>query len=296
VTATLIVNADDLGLTAGVCEAIETAHRNGIVTSTSLLAVGTAFDQAVTMLRRNPGLDLGAHLAIVGEDPPLLSAREIPTLVDRGGRFPLSYRTVVARGVARRIDPADVQREFAAQFERIGATGLAVTHLDTHQHTHLWPAVAQVVVDLARANGVPAVRIPASARRGLVGVGVNVLARKLRRKVLRGGLTSTARYAGLDEAGALDIARLHTALLRARSKAAPTLEINTHPGLADDHDLERFDWSYRWSDEFTMLTDPHSRELVASSGFRLASFADLANGPIHGGSSREGTTLEGTAP
>ena len=91
--------------------------------STSLLAVGRSFDLAVRMLADHPDLDVGAHLAIVGEDPPLLTAREIPTLVDRRGAFPLSYRTVVLRGMTGRLDPDDVRREFGAQLERIRAAG-----------------------------------------------------------------------------------------------------------------------------------------------------------------------------
>jgi predicted glycoside hydrolase/deacetylase ChbG (UPF0249 family) len=79
VTRLLIVTADDLGLTRGVNAAVRRAHEDGIVTATSLLAVGREFDDAAAMLRDVPTLELGAHLALVGEDPPLLSAREIPT-------------------------------------------------------------------------------------------------------------------------------------------------------------------------------------------------------------------------
>ena len=79
-TRLLVVNADDMGLTPGVCRAVRRAHADGIVTSTSVLAVGTAFDEAATAVREAGDLGLGAHLAIVGEDRPLLSAREVPTL------------------------------------------------------------------------------------------------------------------------------------------------------------------------------------------------------------------------
>ena len=156
----LIVSADDLGLTEGVNRAVLRGYRQGIVTSTSLLAVGRSFDDAVRMLLDNPGLDVGAHLAIVGEDPPLLTAREVPTLVDARGALPLSYRTVIQRGLLGRLDPDDVRREFAAQLERIRSAGITVSHVDTHQHTHLWPAVAGVLVELARHN-----RFGRSARR-----------------------------------------------------------------------------------------------------------------------------------
>ena len=272
----LVVNADDMGLTPGVCRAVHRGHTDGVVTSTSVLAVGTAFDEAAARLRDLPGLAVGAHLAIVGEDPPLLSAGEIPTLVDRDGRFPLSYRTVVARGMAGRIDPDDVRREFAAQLERVAGIGVRITHLDTHQHTHLWPAVAGVVVELARNAGVPSVRLPTSRRRGPLGLGVRLLSGRLRARLQRAGLRTTEDYAGLDEAGALDQARFAGTLGRLARSGAASAEVNTHPGEAGEAALSRFQWGYRWADELAMLTAPATRELVGRLGYRLGSFADLA--------------------
>jgi predicted glycoside hydrolase/deacetylase ChbG (UPF0249 family) len=276
VTRLLVVNADDMGLTPGVCRAVQRAHADGVVTSTSVLAVGTAFEQAATAVRDAGDLAVGAHLAIVGEDRPLLSAREVPTLVDREGRFPLSYRTVVLRGAAGRIDADDVAREFRAQLERVQGIGLPVTHLDTHQHTHLWPAVAAVVVNLARQAGIGCVRLPGSRRRGPLGAGVRLLAGRLRRRLDSAGLVTTGAYAGLDEAGHLDDERFAVALRRLTDDGAATAEINTHPGEAGEPALTRFDWGYRWADELAMLTSPSTRALVERLGWRLGTFAEVA--------------------
>jgi chitin disaccharide deacetylase len=276
VSRLLVVNADDMGLTPGVCRAVQRAHGHGVVTSTSVLAVGTAFERAATAVRDAGGLGLGAHLAIVGEDRPLLSAREVPTLVDRNGRFPLSYRTVVARGVAGRIDADDVAREFRAQLERVRGIGVPVTHLDTHQHTHLWPAVAGVVVDLAREAGIRCVRLPGSRRHGPLGAGVRLLAGRLRSRLDRAGLHTTGGYAGLDEAGDLDDIRFAGALRTLTDEGVATAEINTHPGEEAEPDLARFAWGYRWGDELAMLTSPATRALVERLGWRLGTFADLA--------------------
>jgi hopanoid biosynthesis associated protein HpnK len=275
VTRLLVVNADDMGLTPGVCRAVQRAHSDGVVTSTSVLAVGTAFEQAAAVVRDAGDLSLGAHLAIVGEDRPLLSAREVPTLVDRDGKFPLSYRTVVARGAAGRIDADDVAREFRAQLERVRAIGVPVTHLDTHQHTHLWPGVAAVVVQLAREAGIRCVRLPTSRRRGPLGLGVRVLAGRLRRRLDRAGLVTTDTYAGLDEAGRMDDARFAHALHQLTDSGAATAEVNAHPGEAGEGDLARFDWGYRWGDELAALTAPSTRTLIERQGWRLGSFADL---------------------
>jgi predicted glycoside hydrolase/deacetylase ChbG (UPF0249 family) len=277
VTALLVVSADDLGLTDGVCRAVLQAHLQGIVTSASLLAVGRSFDLAARMITDHPSLDVGAHLAIVGEDPPLLTAREVPSLVDRRGAFPLSYRTVVLRGIAGRLDPADVRAEFGAQLARIRSAGIKVSHLDTHQHTHLWPAVAQVLVELAAQGGVRAVRTPGSGRLLPVGFGVNLLANRLRSSVRAAGLLTTNGYAGLDEAGSLDQARFGSALVKLGDQQS--VEINSHPGLPGDPDLGRFAWGYRWADELAMLTAPATRSMVANRGYRLGSFRDLVTTP-----------------
>jgi len=276
VTRLLVVTADDLGLTDGVNRAVRAAHTHGVVTATSLLAVGRAFDGAAAMLRDTATLDVGAHLALVGEDPPLLSRREVPTLVDPRGAFPLSYRTVVARAAAGRIDPDDVRRELTAQLERVVGIGLSVTHVDTHQHTHLWPLVGGVVTQLAVRYSVPVVRLPWSRRRGPVGTGVRLLARGLSRRLADAGRVRTAAYAGLDESGSLGLGALDRALAAAAGDGAATLEVNSHPGVAHDPDAARFDWGFHRAQELAALTDPRVRELVERRGFRLASFRELA--------------------
>ena len=144
----LIVNADDYGMTSGISNGIIAAFERGVVTSTSALTVAAAFDRHAQQLV-DSGIPTGAHLAAVGEDRPLLSAREIPTLVDRDGRFPLRWREFVQRAATGRVDPSDLTREFRAQLTRLRDLGVNETHLDSHQNIHLWPSVARDVVDLA---------------------------------------------------------------------------------------------------------------------------------------------------
>src|SRR5206468_11836837 len=114
---------------------------------------GRGFAQAAPRLL-DTNLGVGVHLAAVGEDPPLLSPAEIPTLVDRQGRLAPSWRTFVARAAAGRVDPADVEREFRAQIEAVASIGVRLSHLDTHQHLHLWPLVSEVVVRLATEHDI----------------------------------------------------------------------------------------------------------------------------------------------
>jgi predicted glycoside hydrolase/deacetylase ChbG (UPF0249 family) len=270
----LIVNADDYALTAGVSRAILTAHRNGIVTSTSVLAVGPAFAQAAPALR-DSGIGVGAHLAAVGEDPPLLSAAEIPTLVDRGGRLPTSWRALLPRVALGRIDLDDVRREFVAQLERIQGAGLELTHDDTHQHVHLWPGIADVVLDVARTAGVRAVRIIRSEARSPVGIAVRRFARALEPKASAEGFRYTAAATGLDEAGTLTRPKLSAAIDRLSRAAAASAELATHPGEPADADLDRYRWGYAWEHELAALTDATVRVEIERAGFVLGTYADL---------------------
>lgn len=273
----LIVNADDYGLTKGVCRAIVTGHREGIVTSTSALALAPAFASCAAWLDDVPGLGVGVHLAIVGEDRPLLSAAEIPTLVDQQGRLAGSWRQLLPRFVMRRVDLADVEREFAAQFDLVQSTvgSDRITHLDTHQHLHLWPAVGELVCRLAVRWHVPAVRVTRSEGRSARGRVVNRLAARFDAKAAHVGLRAPSAFAGFDEAGGLASDTLVAAISRLGASGAATAEIGVHPGERADDDLARYDWGYRWGDELDALTSSEVRATVTRCGFTLGSFAAL---------------------
>ena len=271
----LIVNADDYGLTEQVSRGILRAHREGIVTSTSCLALAPGFALSGKWLLEEDDLGVGVHLATVGEDPPLLTAREVPTLVDRQGRLPTSWRVFLARATAGRIDAADLAREFRAQLEAVQQLGLDVTHLDTHQHLHLWPLVREVVLDLAVASGIKAVRVPRSTT-AFPGAGVNYLAAELARRASARGLVFPTQAAGVDEAGRMDHDRIESALSRLGASGASVCELSAHPGEADDPARHRYKWDYRWEDELAALTSPSAKAAVERHGFALGSYADLA--------------------
>ena len=270
----LIVNADDYGLTAGVSRAILAAADDGIVTSTSVLAVAPAFASTAAWLA-STDIGVGAHLALVGEDPPLLTAAEVPTLVDRRGAFSASWRQLLPKVAVGRIDPADVRRELTAQLEAIGAAGLRITHVDTHQHVHLWPSLGAIVLEVAAAAGIGAVRIIRSAARSPVGMTVSRLGRRFERRATAAGFRWPASATGLDEAGTLSGERLLAAIDRLGASAARSAELATHPGEAGDGDLDRYRWGYQWADELAALRAPAAREAVERHGFRLGTYADL---------------------
>jgi predicted glycoside hydrolase/deacetylase ChbG (UPF0249 family) len=273
----LIVNADDYGLTDGVSRAIISAHRDGIVTSTSMLALAPRFRATAAWLDDAPDLGLGAHLAIVGEDPPVLSQREIPTLVDRRGHLALSWRKLLPRAAAGRVDSSDVARELNAQLDLLQAAigDRQLSHVDTHQHLHLWPAIGAVVVRLATERGITAARLTRSSGRSPVSAVVNRLARRFERLATAAGVATPRAFAGFDEGGTMDETRLVSTLATLAKRQAASAEIGVHPGEAGDPELERYHWGYAWDRELAALTSPIVRSAVESHGFTLGTFAAL---------------------
>src|SRR4051812_17447193 len=154
----LVVNGDDFGLTAGVNAGIMDAHRRGILTSASLFANGPETDRAIIIALRTPTLGVGCHLTLV-DGVPILPSSRVPTLAP-DGRFRPTWRAFIGAALAGRIDLREVERELEAQVDRLRSAGVALTHLDGHKHVHVYPPVFEIVAELARAAGIPRVRVP----------------------------------------------------------------------------------------------------------------------------------------
>jgi predicted glycoside hydrolase/deacetylase ChbG (UPF0249 family) len=231
------------------------------------------------MLDDVPALGVGVHVAVVGEDPPLLTAAEIPTLVGRHGHLDLSWRRFLLRAFAGRVDVADIEREATAQIDAIASAvpARALTHVDSHQHLHLWPPFGRVLVELAGGRAIPAVRVTRSAGRSLKGRGVNRFADRFARLASGSGLRTTEAFAGFDEGGTLASDALVRTIDALGASGAATAELGLHPGEHDDVDLDRYEWGYRWGDELDALVAPEARAAVERNGFTLGSYAALGS-------------------
>ena len=276
----LVVNADDLGLHPDIDRGIERAHREGIVTSASLSAVGSSFEHALEVCRRCPHLDVGVHLTLVGERP-LTDPASLGQLVTGDGRFVDAHPALVARALTLRLDRGAVLRELEAQIEKVERAGLRPTHLDGHQHVHLLPGIWPVTVELARRHGIRWVRIPAFVPLATQGAGIAQLGLRLGLNVLqRGrrarldGLRSADSTPALGESGHLTVQRIRRAVENV--PAGAVAELVTHPGVSTPALEARYDWGYDWSGETAALVDPGLRAAILDAGFELRRFADLA--------------------
>lgn len=155
----LIVTGDDFGLSLAVNEAIEQAHRNGILTTTSLMTGSPAAADAVERAKRLPSLKVGLHVCVV-RSQPALPPDLIPDLVDQHGML---YENLVIAGIRFFFLPKvrkQLAAEIRAQFEAFHATGLVLDHVNAHNHMHMHPTVLSLILDIGKEYGMRAIRIP----------------------------------------------------------------------------------------------------------------------------------------
>jgi predicted glycoside hydrolase/deacetylase ChbG (UPF0249 family) len=273
----LVVNADDFGLTEGTNNAILNAHRNGIVTSTSLLANGLAFDHAVSLAKANPSLDIGVHLTLT-EGYPV--ATGVEALTNDRGALPLSNQPFARLLIAGRLPRDAIRREFEAQTAKIVDSGLRPTHLDGHKYIHLLPGITGIAAEVARKFAIPVMRVPhhvgdgfsRPARwPGLLAIqAMGALAVSATR-----GLRTTNRMIGFVDTGHLTHAPLRELL---RVPRPGITELLCHPAYRSPA-LEALGYAwiagYDFDGETAAVSDPELRDAVQSAGWERRSFGEV---------------------
>jgi chitin disaccharide deacetylase len=258
----LVVNADDFGFTRDVNQGIVEAHCRGILTATTLMATGEAFEHAVQLARENPSLDVGCHLVLVGAPP-------LPRTV-------LELTRALAAGRIKVFD------ELMAQVRRILDAGLRPTHLDTHKHTHLLPPVLDAVARLSEEYKIPWVRRPfdfpatpggISWTKRATSRALGVVRRRFARVLARHGCRSTDHFAGFQITGrytASDLARL------IRSLPEGSTEFMCHPGFCTaELRAARTRLKESREQELHALTSPEVRAALEESGVKLVNYGGL---------------------
>ncbi|HEX6823432.1 MAG TPA: ChbG/HpnK family deacetylase [Candidatus Sulfotelmatobacter sp.] len=283
----LIVNADDFGFTSGVNRAIAEAHARGIVTSSTLMANGAAFAEAVELAKRNPQLDIGCHVVLI-DGEPLLNPQKISSLTS-SRRFGDGLKSFAARALTGRVADAEILAEASAQIRKLQASGIAVSHVDTHKHTHLFPRILRPLLRAARECGVRAVRNPFGPRLPMRSselmrrpslwtryAQVRILggfAKNFHSTVAQEGFVTTDGTLGIEVTGTLDETLFHAI---AESIPEGTWEFVCHPGY-NDADLQNSKTRLRESreTELHVLTLPAAGQILEQKGIRLISYRDL---------------------
>ncbi len=268
----LIVNADDFGRSHSINQVVIRAHREGILTTASLMVNGDAFDEAVELAKQNPALGVGLHLTLVC-GKATCGRMEIPDLVNPLGEFSNSPVATGARYFFNRGLRLQLAREIAAQFAKFKATGLVLDHVNGHLNLHLHPTVFEMLASRCQEWGIRRMRVtddPFTLNRRLAGgkwfyrashaLIFGRLSRRARRVLARSEIRFTDHVFGLLQNGRVDeryIAKLLPELPRGDS------ELYSHPSLDE------------FRHEFEALISPRVKAQVRELGIGLIRYQDL---------------------
>lgn len=256
----VVFTADDFGLSEGVNEAVERAHRDGILNAASLMVAGPAAADAVRRARALPSLRVGLHLVVI-EGPAVQRPADIPDLVDLQGQFPSDQFRLGMNYFFRPRVRRQLAAEIRAQFAAFAATGLTLDHANAHKHMHLHPTVGRLMIDIGREFGLPALRIPAEppavlARCGTrVGLGDHALyhwTRLLRRQARAAGIATNDHCFGLAWSGHMTMERVRRLMAELPDGWS---EVYFHPAVRRDAALRWLMADYEHEAELAALLD-----------------------------------------
>jgi hopanoid biosynthesis associated protein HpnK len=302
VSRRVIITADDFGLAKPVNEAIERAYRDGVLTTTSLL-IGSAFaGDAILRAHRNPGLRVGLHVALC-EGKPLLTAREIPDLVNSRGELHGPIRAWISFFLLPRQKP-QIERELRAQLTAFLASGLVIDHVNGHNNMQMHPVVLPILLRVAREFGVRALRIscepllasaraagtrgflPAAAvRRPRAAIWLRFLqwcalrpwAAYVKWRCRRAGFLVNDYLFGIYDCGGMDLDMLVGVI---RNLPEGVSEIHCHPASERSAELTSVMPDYEQQNELSALISPELRQVLSASGVQsLRGFTELSSEP-----------------
>lgn len=279
----LIVNADDFGLHPLINAGIIKGHQEGFITSTSLMPSALCWQEAVRLAKENPRLGIGVHLTLVGGVPSVLPKEKVSSLLDDDGLFLPDYVAFAKRYYGGAVKRSELEAELRAQLERALESGVNITHIDSHQHTHVLPGINSLVLKLSNEYNIIRVRIPKEGYLFTGGfqtgvgrlIGRSGLSFCADMAALRAdslGLRHPQHFYGMLAGGHLN-AQLIANILRQLPEGVS--EIMTHPGLDSAALGKAFSWQYHWREELDAYLDAGNKALLKELGIEPVSFAAL---------------------
>jgi len=268
----LIVNADDFGLSRSVNEAVIRAHRDGILTSASVMVNEPACDEAVKLAKENPKLGVGLHITLL-MGHSALPAGKIPGLVNNRGEFSDSPVSTGMKYFFNSGLRKQLRAEIRAQFEKFRATGLPLDHVNGHLHFHLHPVVFKILMEDSDTLGISHLRLTrdcfSRSRRTSHGhllyrISHAAIFEMLSSRARRPLEQKKIRHARITF-GLLQNARVDEEYILKLLPELPTgdSELYSHPSLGE------------FKHEFDALVSPRVRELVNKLGIELIRYQDL---------------------
>lgn len=278
------MNADDFGRHELINRAVERAFNSGCLKSATLMAGGAAFDDAVKLAKKISGLGVGIHFTLANGNP-ILPPNEIPSLVTEEGIFHADYVKFLKRYLSGKISLDEIRSELAAQLEKISRAGLTPTHVDSHQHLHHVPGIVEIILDLATASGIKAMRVANtkifdgeldSVGKFVGRLGLGSLAKFAAHAAHKKNFATPEHFAGIVAGESVSENFMLKLIENLRDG---TTEVMLHPGT-DNKILQDFcEWDHDFEEELAAVTSPRVMNLLAEKNISAINFADLGATP-----------------
>jgi chitin disaccharide deacetylase len=264
----LIVSADDFGLSFEVNEAVERAHRDGVLSAASLM-VGAPFAQdAIARARALPGLRVGLHLVLVN-GRPLLPAPSVAALTDREGNFPSNLPAAGVRFFFHPGARSALRREIRAQFEAYARSGLTLDHVNAQNHMHVHPTVLGILLDVGCDFGMRAVRIPEEPGDAAF---LRPWLALMRRRLHRAGVVTNDRVFGIRYSGHMTQNHVLDML---RTLPPGVSEMYFHPATRAWEGVDPQIAGYDFAGELNALMSPDVRAAIHDFGITPTTYSEI---------------------
>lgn len=280
----IIFNADDFGMNTYVNDAIIDGHVNGIITSTSLVASGDAYKEAIKIAKLYPKLGVGIHSTLVGGLKPLSNPKDVPSLLNENGVFFDSHVDFIKRVYSKQINFTEVYNELDLQFKKILSSNLNVTHVDGHQHLHVLPEVLPIILSLMKKYKLNKMRIPKesylffnknySLSRIIGKFGLSFISHKAHKSSKQLWIASPRYFWGMMNGGDMTESNV-IKIIKEAKKYIGTHEVMIHPGTSNKALNEMYHWNYHWEEELAAMKSDKVKQSLVQAGFNLINYGDL---------------------
>ncbi len=272
----LIINADDAGLSDDINKAVRRGMQQDVITSASIIACADTFKQASEMFHVMGKTSVGVHLTITGSFFPCSSCGKASFLLE-DGRFEKDYQALLLKYLKGSIDMTEVKHEFSSQIEKVKSEGLVISHLDSHEHVHIFPAILDVVMELAAEHNIRYIRIPDEPAGVLFKdirlkdmvrySGLKAFVRGAKQKIREKGLICNDFFWGHYHSGRLNSSILSFMIDNMKEGIN---ELCVHPAYTTSAFLEKYPWYKNSNDEIDSLLDGKFKNDLAKGHITLA--------------------------
>jgi chitin disaccharide deacetylase len=278
----LIVNADDLGIDKDINRGIELSHQKGIVTSTSIIPGGDAFEDAVDIIRRNPGLSAGLHFTLV-LSKPVSDPTKIPSLLKDSSNFMDYWYNFYYALLLKKVNLDELEFELKAQIGKLIDHGINPTHINGHLHLHLLPGVIDRVIRIAKSHGIKWIRTPKetgfftnrpghSINQKVKFVFYRLITLESYKKIKDNDLKSPQKCFGLFHTGRMN----ENALLYCLNNLVEGVnEIFVHPGISNGRKVIQGINNYLWEEELKAMMSDKVRNFISDRKIILTDYGKL---------------------